>query len=193
MAALTLLTSDTFQYFGSVFSTQWGIFENGIPVVAADTVASIEYRQEWAVADFPVEGGGFESYDKVYIPFDVRFRFAAGGSESNRTALLASIAAIAGNLVLYDASSPEATYLNCNVKHYDYRRTSINGVGLIIVDVWLTEVRIVGSTTSDTIAPSGVAIGATAAPGGAAPISGGSIQPIIPPSSLNFITAIPGS
>jgi hypothetical protein len=182
--ALTLLTADTFAYFGSRFSQQYGIFQNGIPVITSDTVSSLEYKQDWALSDFPIENGGFESYDKVYIPFDVRFRFVSGGSESNRAQLLASIAAIAGDLNLYDASSPEAVYLNCNVKHYDYRRTNTNGVGMITVDVWLEEVRIVGSTTSDTIAASGVASGATAAPSGAAPVSGGQVQPIGPSGSL---------
>ncbi len=181
-----LMTADTYLYFGSIFSPQWGIFQNGTPIITADSVASMEYRQEWLLSDFPVERGGFETYDKVYVPYQVRFRFTAGGSESNRQALLDSVAAVAGDLNLYDAASPEAIYINCNITHYDYRRTAVNGVGLIQVDVWLEEVRIVGSTNSDTTMPSGTQTGETRAPSGASPVNDGSVQPVAPTSGLGI-------
>jgi len=167
MATLQLMTADTFTYFSNVFQEQWGIFQNGIPVVTADTVAAFEYRQEWVLSDFPVEGGAFRSYDKVFTPFDARFRFVAGGSEANRAALLASVQAIAGNLTLYDAASPEAIYIGCNIKHFDYRRTSTRGVGLIEIDVWLEQVMVTSSSQNNTAQPSG-----------ASPTNDGSIQPI---------------
>ena len=75
--------------------SQWGVFSGGAPVITADTVTSLDYKQEWAISDFPVERGAFESYDKVALPYDARVRFAAGGSAANREALLGSIAAVA--------------------------------------------------------------------------------------------------
>lgn len=174
--AIQLLTADTFTYFSNTFGQQWGIFQNGAPVVTADTVMSFEYKQEWALSDFPVEQGGFASYDKVHIPFDVRFRFVAGGSEANRAALLSSVQSIAGTLTLFSAASPESVYLNCCVKHYDYRRTSINGVGMIQVDVWLEEVQEVQSSTTGG-SPSTPSTGPTSQPSGADPTNLGSVQP----------------
>lgn len=173
MADLKLMTADQYHYFGNVFQQQWGIFSNGVPVVTADSVVSFEYKQEWALSDFPVEQGGFASYDKVHIPYDVRFRFSSGGSGANRAALLSAVQAIAGTLTLFDAASPEAIYLSCCVKHYDYRRTSINGVGMIQVDVWLEEVLQVGSSITG-----GTSIPAPASPSGADPTNLGYIQPI---------------
>jgi hypothetical protein len=155
MAATQLMTADTFTYFANTFQQQWGIFQNGVAIVTADTVTSFEYRQEWIISDFPVEGGAFQSYDKVFVPFDARFRFVAGGSEANRAALLASIQAIAGNLTLYDAASPEAIYIGCNIRHFDYRRTSIRGVGMIEVDVWLEQVMVTNSPQNNASQPSG--------------------------------------
>jgi len=172
-----LLTQDQYKYFGSVFNEQWGIFQNGRPVVTADSVVSMEWRQEYAISDFPVEGGAFQSYNKVYIPFDVRFRFASGGSESNRQQLLDSVQAIVGNLTLYSAASPESIYPSCNVVHHDYRRTSQNGVGLVVVDVWLREVRVISSTNIATIMPSGIPTGAVSAPSGALAFNAGDVQP----------------
>lgn len=181
----TLMTADTFQYFAKKFEEQWGIFLNNQPVVTADNVASFEYREDWSLCDFPVEKGAFASYNKVYIPYVARFRFSAGGSQDNRAALLKSIAGIAGDYNLYDAASPEKTYLSCNVSHYDYRRTNQNGVGLIVVDVWLTQVNEVGqNVAASTTAPSGISTGDTAQPTGAASISDGVVQaqPVTPPA-----------
>lgn len=178
MADLTLLKRDSYHYFGNVFQQQWGIFKNGVPVVTADSVVSFEYKQEWALSDFPVEQGGFASYDKVHIPFDVRFRFSSGGSEANRSRLLSAIQAIAGTLTLFDAASPEAIYIGCNIKHYDYRRTSVNGVGMIQIDVWLEEVQQVQSSTTGGASASAPSAISPSAPSGADPFNNGTIQPL---------------
>lgn len=140
--SLPFLTADIGFTFGfGIVRAPWGIYQGGSPVVLADNVVSFDYRQQWAVSDFPVERGGFESYNKVYIPYDARFRFTAGGSESNREALLSSIAAIAGLTTVYNIVTPEAIYPSATITHYDYTRTSNNGLGLMIVDVWTQEIR----------------------------------------------------
>jgi len=136
-----ILTADTFIGYGFGEPPLWGVFLNGVPVVIADTVTDLGYNQDWAVADYPVERGGFESYDKVNLPYRIRVQFVSGGSEGNRQALLDSVAAIADQLTLYDVITPEAVYIGVNVEHYDYRRAARNGIGLMIIDVHLLEIR----------------------------------------------------
>jgi hypothetical protein len=138
--APTLLTTDTVD--GGNFTKRWGVFKGGQPVISFDAFIGIDYRQGWSISDFPLEQGAFESYDKVQLPFDVRVKFAAGGTLENREALLQSVAAIAKTLDLYDVVTPEVVYTSVNVQHYDYRRTAINGNGLITIELWLLEVRI---------------------------------------------------
>ena len=151
-----LLTGDTVFGYGPGSTPQWGIFLNGQPVVLADTVTTFGYKQDWAVSDYPVERGGFESYDKVNTPFQVHIQFVSGGSAAKRQALLDSIAAIGDPLTLYDVLTPEAVYIGVNVVGYDYRRTSTNGLGLMIVDVSLLEIREEGTTDfKNTKSPSG--------------------------------------
>ena len=174
--ALTLMTADT--YTPDNYASQWGIFLNGSPVITADTVVDFTLRKDWNICDAPLEQGAFESYNKVFLPYDVRLRFVAGGSESNRTALLASVDAAASTLSVYSAVTPEMVYPSVNIKHYDYRRTSVNGVGMITVDVWCEEVRI--NSTS--------ALTNTAQPSGASQINGGSIQGT-PPTTTQSATA----
>jgi hypothetical protein len=177
----SVLSADTYVGYGIGAPPSWGLFLDGVPVVVADTVTSFAYKQDWAVADYPVEQGGFESYDKVNTPFRAQIQFVAGGSEANREALLDSIAAIADELTLFDAVTPEAIYPSINIDGYDYRRTSRNGLGLMIVNVNIIEIREDQSNNfQNTAEPSGAAALPTgniqAVPFTNAPFSAGSVM-----------------
>ncbi|WP_342111640.1 hypothetical protein [Methylobacterium sp. SI9] len=165
-------------FFSGGLAPQWGLFQGGGSVIDADCIAAFDHKREWVIADYPVERGAFESYDKVALPFDVRLIYCAGGSEANRAALLASVAAIAGNLQLYDAVTPEKVFPNVNIVHYDFARTAQRGVGLLTVAIWCREVREVVSSTGGSSTPSATGgTGDTAAPSGANPVDGGVVQP----------------
>lgn len=157
-------------------STQWGIFLDGAPVIVADQVNAFSYKQDWPLSTYPVEQGGFETYDKVQLPFEPRVRFATGGTQGDRQALLDSIAAIAGDLKLYDVVTPEAVYTSCNVTHYDYERNEGPGAGWIKINVYLMEVRITASAQYNTATP----LANTQSPTAADPVSNGTVQPLTP-------------
>lgn len=160
----TLLTGDTFTGYGSPSGQQWGVWLGGAPVVTFDTFVSIDYRQGWALSDYPVERGGFQTYDKVQLPFDVRVKFASGFDESNRSSLLSSVASISRSLLLYDVVTPEKVYTSVNVQHYDYHRTSTNGVGVITVEMWLLEIRVTNNTAQNNTGANGAPVDANGAP-----------------------------
>lgn len=152
----TILTEDAVQLFTGQPINQWGIFSGFAPVVSADSVVTMEYKQEWIISDYPVEQGGFETFDKVAVPFEARVRFSAGGSVATREALLASIEAIAGTTELFDVVTPERVYPSVNITHYDYARASNKGVGLMVVDVWCQQVIVtVPAGLFNTQSPSG--------------------------------------
>ncbi|WP_123834246.1 hypothetical protein [Methylobacterium currus] len=149
---------------------QWGLYRQGRPAVTAESVVAFDHKADWAVSDHPLEKGSFESFNKVAIPFDVRLIFTAGGTEARRATLLNSLRAIAGDLNLYDAVTPETVYRDVNIVHLDYRRTAQAGAGLLIVAVWCQEIR----QTSPSTGGSG---SSTAAPSGAGQENGGTVQP----------------
>ena len=164
----SLLSGDGIGVFDSSTTDQWGIFLDGSAVVTADTVTRVNYKREWAVSDFPVEQGSFSSYNKVQIPFDARVRFTSGGSESNRAALLNSVASIADDTVnLYTVVTPEETYPSVTITHYEYSRTATDGVGLLSVDVWCLNVNQQSATTT---------LSNTQSPSGASQQNGGTVQ-----------------
>ncbi len=144
---VALLIADVIASIGGQAGTQWGIFLNGAPIIDGDSVVSFDFKQDFPVSDYPVEKGGFQSYDKVQLPADIRVRYSAGGSIANRQVFLDSIEAVMNTVDLYDIVTPEITYLGYNFTHRDFRRTAANGVGLIVVDLWLTEIRVTSTAT----------------------------------------------
>jgi hypothetical protein len=145
---VVLLTADAI-LIGPSGTAQWGIFLNGEAVVLADNVVSLEFKQDFSIANYPVEQGAFASYNKVQHPFQAKLRFSTGGSVSDRQAFLDSIAAIIGDTNLYTVMFPEGTYPNVNLTHQGYDRTA-DKAGLISVDVWCEEVRPSSTSQSGT-------------------------------------------
>lgn len=142
-----LILSDALSLLAGLGDPQWGLFLDGFPVVEAESVVSFEFKKGAQVANFPIEGGKFEAYDKVQRPFDVRLRFSTGDTLSARQELLESAQAAVDSLELMDAVSPEAVYENVNPTHMDYRRTAQNGVGLIVVDIFCEQIRTTATST----------------------------------------------
>ena len=202
------VTSDGADVPVASVSSQWGVFLNGSPVVMADNVLSMEFRQDFRISNYPVEQGAFASYNKVQLPMEVKFRFSAGGSSANRSGMLNSIGAVIGDTNLYDVVTPDATYIGFNFTHQDYRRTAQEGAGLLSVDVWVEEVRTAslivsssGTGTSNTPATGGAsadsatpnsivandfaAIGNPQSPGASPQVNGGNVVPQAPTASQN--------
>lgn len=177
--AATLLSADAPDVFFQAAVPQWGIFQDGFPIVLSDSVSTMSYKKESALADFPIEEGGFETYDKVALPAEARFRFTSGGDVGNRAALLSSIDAISGDTNLYQIVTPENVYPTSgsggfNITHYDFNRAAQNGLGLLMVDVWCLEVRVSSDNSAfqNTQSPgaagnqNGGTVAATTTPGG---------------------------
>ena len=153
LGSVAALVSDFIGLFSG--DSEWGIFdEGGESVVPHDDVVAFDFQQQYSISDYPVERGGFQSYNKVAVPYDVRFRFTSSGSQAIRTDFLSTLQGAAGSIEVYTAATPDATYESCNIIHYDYHREARNGgVSLLVVDVWLREIRETGETQ---LAQSGV-------------------------------------
>ena len=142
---------------------KWGIFDsNNNLVITADTVVGFDFKREFRIADYPIEDGGFETYNKVAVPYEPRFTMAKGGTVAERTAFITAIENAIGNqangpnLSLYNVVTPEYTWTNANLYHWDIHRTSEKGVSLLTAEIWLREIRVApGPAFSKTQQPSG--------------------------------------
>jgi hypothetical protein len=165
-----LLAADVLTVLRSFLPSEWGIFvEGGQPAVIPNSIISVDQRKEWRISDYPTEQGGFQTYNKVETPGDIRVRMAVSGMES-RGPFLASVQAMCSALDLLTIVTPDAVYDSMNAIHYDYRREQRSGASLLQVDVWFEEVRVTAQTQFTN----------TKSPEGSANASGGNVQGVPP-------------
>jgi len=147
---------------------QWGIYtQDGALAIEPDNIVGVGYSSEFRIADYPLEQGGFESYDKVALPFGNRITLTKGGPLAERQDFLSTLEAMRGDRTLYNVVTPERTYLNVNIERVAMDRTAANGATLLTVEIMLREVR-----QSATFKFSKTKI-----PASATPTSAGSVQP----------------
>ena len=188
--SIVTATADVLQVIGLFLGPQWGLFDaNGAPAfsgigggilggllslagIGGQSIVGVEFRNDSRLSTAPQEQGAFLSYNKVASPFNARVTYAVGGAEAMRTAFLQAVQDAQDSLDLFDLIMPEFTYPDCCVTHHDFRRTSRSGVSLLQVDIWVEEVRIVSQAEYTS----------TAAPSGAAPVNGGTVQSMTPTS-----------
>lgn len=115
-----------------------------ITPVTASTV-EFDFAQDWPISNYPQENGAFQAYNKVTLPFDVRLRLAAGGSDTIRQSFLNTVLAIGNSLALFDVVTPEITFTSVNCTHVDWRRTAHEGVKLIKADLWFKQIPVTAS------------------------------------------------
>lgn len=163
-----LVEADVSIILNSIFlGPQWGIFTaTGLPVLFPDTMITFDARREFRISDYPVEQGGFESYDKVQVPSDIRIRLGCDGSTTPMDLFLLQVDNAAESTNLYVVVTPDKSYPSMNITHYDSRRTRETGLGVLQVDVWFQEIR-------ETVQ---VRFTNTKDPTGAAQINAGSVQ-----------------
>lgn len=154
-------------------SSDWAILDaktNAI-VIQPDTVPRFEYRNEERVADYPMEQGAFASYNKVATPYQIRMVMVCSGTNFTQQAVnalglsigsqpmgrgdfLSTLDYMLDTTDLMTIVTPDATYNNATLDHYDYRKESNNGATMLIVEAWFREVRLTaGSTYSSSGLP----------------------------------------
>lgn len=121
------------------------------PVIDPDSFLEFGYRNESTLSDYPVQDGGFMSYDKVANPYETVIRLSKGGTKEDRKRFLDSIDAVQNSLDLYDILTPEKTYIGVNLMRFELNRIGAKGAYFFAeVDIYFREIRQVTSVYSST-------------------------------------------
>lgn len=147
----------------------WGVFrqqdpatdENGVqtvtvrgnlqPVVTPDSVLDFGYRNDYDVADYPVQDGGFVNYNKVSLPYEASVRFSKGGTKEERRQFLAQLEDILVTTDLFYILTPERTYVDVNPIRLEVVRRGASGAYFLTeVDLFFREIRSVKAQYTNT-------------------------------------------
>jgi len=153
--------------------SEWGVFdaEDGANILPADAVFSFETQSDERIADYPVEEGGFQSYNKVSVPSQHKVTFLV---ERGQREFITILEVTRLSLAELDVVTPFYTYSSVNLIHWGMRQEARAGVKLLRIDTWFEEVRVIGTAQrSDD----------TRSPNGQNPQGGGAVQPQGSPSN----------
>ena len=128
-----------------------GLIGNALDAAGLGSTLStnaVEYSKETRVSDFPIEQGGFASYNKVEAPAAPTVTLCLTGSEKNRRTFLDAIDAACKSTDLYSVVTPEVTYIDYSVERYNYQRRNSKGATLLLVEITLKEIRQVSAAYS---------------------------------------------
>lgn len=121
---------------------QWGLFTQGGELAApTDNIIAVEVGLEARISDYPVEKGGFGSYNKVIVPFDVRLIMSRGGSVEDRQDFVKAIQDAWQSTELFNVVTPEVVYLDVNIVGVRRVAMADRGMGLMTLEVVLRKVR----------------------------------------------------
>lgn len=157
---------------GDVIGTdpsKWGVFDDqGTPIADYDSVFSVDYTNNSRVSNFPVEEGGFTSYNKVATPYDVEVILNCGGSPARRSACLTALQLARDSVDLYSIFTEIDTILNANCVNLSYRHAAEEGAAILTARLQFLEVR--NTATANFTNPK--------VPNAFDPQSGGQLQPV---------------
>lgn len=140
--AATPLFTDLLGAVGAPSVQTWGVYDSSnSPAIDADSVVDLTYMKDFEEADYPIEAGSFESYNKVETPFDVRIKLTKGGLDADRAAFLAQIDTVLASLDLYSVVTPEKAYASVNAVRVDYTRAADRGATLITAELRFHQIR----------------------------------------------------
>ena len=123
---LVAAVGTTLQFFqGKQPGPLWGVYDSNFKsVVTADSFLSFRNKKSTRIADFPVQDGAFNTYNKVRVPYTAFIRVSRGGSVSDRADLYNQLDALIASLDLFSILTPEKTFLNVNMEDYEIVRES---------------------------------------------------------------------
>ncbi|MDR1311586.1 MAG: hypothetical protein LBK01_06925 [Burkholderiaceae bacterium] len=122
-------------------SPKWGVYKkDGKVALAVDTVLEIGLGGDSRISNYPVERGGFASYNKVNMPEQYTIRLAKSGDTKSRATFLETLGEMVEGIELFDIYTPEKNYIDCNLTGYSLRRSAANGVSNLDVEVRFMEV-----------------------------------------------------
>ncbi|QNT79302.1 phage baseplate protein [Entomobacter blattae] len=150
------LSSVAFDYLDDFINTRWVLYnqnslKDAFGDVGTDRNALVYYQVQFSgqsnIANAPLEGGDFISYNKTLSPNTYQVGISCGSTEAVRKVFMRLLEDMRVDTQLYALQTPDSWYINLNVTSINYQRTSQGGVQLVNALLTLQEVRLYATTT----------------------------------------------
>ena len=157
----------------NLFGQKYSIVDDaGKTVLVPNSFVSFEYKKEAKVPFYPIEQGGFQGYNKVQLPAEIRVTCAVTGSMTGllqsfdifklngatpmgKTAFINQVNELITSVSVLTINTPNKNFPDYTLTHFDYRQESKMGAVMLIAQLYFQQIISVASTTVTTTAPSG--------------------------------------
>ncbi|QNT78285.1 hypothetical protein [Entomobacter blattae] len=144
--------STGFSLIDDVLTIAWGLYsqQTGEPVFADSQFGIIHYHFSYNgqsnIANAPLEGGDFVSYNKHVLPRQHQVGVSCSGTEAQRSRFFQVLDGLRGSTELLFLQMPEASFTNLSVVNISWQRTAQSGTQLVNAMLTLQEVRLYATT-----------------------------------------------
>jgi len=142
------ITSVLSAAIGSLWSAlfpgdKWGIFDAGSETakVEVDSIVEMGINGSSEASTYKVESGSFISYNKVKNPTAMLIRVTKEGTAATRAYITDWLDTNAAAPTQFDIVMPEKRYNGYTLVEYRILRGAASGVGMIVADLMVQEVR----------------------------------------------------
>lgn len=120
----------------------WGIYDDsGAIAIEVDSIISVSFDGEHDLPTYPIEGGSFETYNKVEVPFNVGVRVTRGGDDATITKFVSTLNKLRSSLDLLTVVTPQYSHASVNVSKVSFDRSGEKGISLITADIRFQQIR----------------------------------------------------
>ena len=165
----------------NINSQVWKIVDNkGAIVLDADTYNDFNIRAEAVIPNYPIEEGGFSSYNQVDKPYGLKLTAIVSGNEDiSRAQFIDQVVELKESLTLVTIVTPDGIFDDAKLISYSYSNKANQGLTILMVEMIFQEVRQTAS-----------AVVTAAKPSGQAKVKTGQVSPV-PPTNQQASNAKP--
>lgn len=137
------------QYLNTMLAPTYALLDkDDKKVITPDGPGEFEMKGDSSVSTYPVEQGGFQSYNKVVNPEDLSLSLLCGGQGAmSRQDFLNVCNDLKSKPIVIKLVTPERVFPYVTCTGMSYKKTARSGATLLTVNMTFKEVRVVATTS----------------------------------------------
>jgi len=148
VSSLTQIKNDT---------PQWQIVNDGGGLfLQPDTYADFNISEECVIPNYPIEQGGFSSYNQVQRPYGIKLTaIITGNKDLTRGTFIQSVKDLKNSLELVTIVTPDTLFQNAKLIRYNWTQKSYQGLTMLSIELVFQEIRQTAVAIVTAATPSG--------------------------------------
>jgi hypothetical protein len=124
----------------------------GTYALKPDSFVKFEYKVDHKIPTYPIQNGGFASYNKIALPYEIKL-IVTKSNIFEISSFINQISILLNSTRILSIVTPDKVYNSVNLIHFDYKKEAVNGAVLLIAELTFQEVRVIPSPADPVATP----------------------------------------